>query len=418
MSSDSSSDSSVILRLSDVGKFYPANTSPMTMIRYLMPRRVRARPTDVWALRNISFDLERGKVLGIIGRNGSGKSTLLQLVAGLLKPSEGRIEVRGSTAALIELGAGFNPEFTGRENVMMNGSIHGFSQAEMEEKLEEIVDFAELHPFIDRRVKTYSSGMFARLAFSVAIHVDPDVLLVDEILSVGDIEFQAKCFRRIEELRDAGVSILFVSHNLSSMQTLADDAVLLDKGGVAFCGSPKGAIDEYLHRLGDQVKPSGRSTEAETDACQYRAEIRDAEFFNAKGRPTKHPRTGERCQVRYRVCFGDRVEHPVVTLQIRTMLGLPVYELTNLSARRPLSAFSKGQELCVVFDLTMNLCPGSFRVGVGVADMQRGMPVPLYGLESLVVEVMSEGCGDGVAFLDGDIHFDESDAAETIRERS
>ncbi len=200
---------------------------------------------EFWALRNISFEVKRGEVLGIIGRNGAGKSTLLQMICGTVTPTSGSVDVRGRVAALLELGAGFNPDFSGRENVYLNASIMGLSREETAARFDEIVAFSELADFIDEPVKTYSSGMFVRLAFSVAIHTNPDVLIVDEALSVGDFAFRNKCIKRVQELRNAGTTILFVSHDLSTLQLICDRAIWLEKGALVESGDPVHVSQNY-----------------------------------------------------------------------------------------------------------------------------------------------------------------------------
>jgi lipopolysaccharide transport system ATP-binding protein len=201
------------------------------------------------ALRNIDFQIARGETVGIVGRNGSGKSTLLQIICGTLAPSLGEVQVRGRVAALLELGAGFNPEFTGRENVFMNGTLMGLGHTTIAERLPEILAFADIGDFINRPVKTYSSGMYVRLAFAVAIHVEPDVLVVDEALAVGDEAFQRKCFARIEKLRQGGCTILFVSHAAATVVELCDRAILLDGGEMLADGAPKAVISRYQRML-------------------------------------------------------------------------------------------------------------------------------------------------------------------------
>ncbi len=201
---------------------------------------------DFWALKDVSFELRRGESIGIIGRNGSGKSTLLQIIAGTLQPTEGTVKVNGRVAALLELGSGFNPEFTGRENVHLNGAVLGLSRSEVEAKFAEVTAFADIGDFIDQPVKTYSSGMMIRLAFAVAVTVEPDILIVDEALSVGDVFFQQKCFKRVREMLSSGVSLLFVSHDTGAVQNLCDRAILLGQGKPIFSGPPEEAVSRYF----------------------------------------------------------------------------------------------------------------------------------------------------------------------------
>lgn len=200
------------------------------------------------ALNDVSFDVKRGETLGIVGRNGSGKSTLLQILCGILNPTDGLIEVNGRISALLELGAGFNPEFTGRENVFINGAILGLTNKEIQERFDDIADFADIGDFVDQPVKTYSSGMYVRLAFSVAIHVNADILIVDEALAVGDEIFQRKCFSRIQQLQKEETTILFVSHSASQIVELCNRAILLDQGELLLMGTPKSVVSEY-HKL-------------------------------------------------------------------------------------------------------------------------------------------------------------------------
>ncbi|MCL5125597.1 MAG: ABC transporter ATP-binding protein [Deltaproteobacteria bacterium] len=200
---------------------------------------------EFWALRNIDIESPTGKVVGVIGRNGAGKSTLLKVLAGVIKPIEGKVEVNGRIAPLIELGAGFDPELTGRENTYLNGTILGCTNKEITQKIDQIIDFSERGEFIDAPLRTYSSGMIARLGFAIATDVDPDILIVDEILGVGDDAFQAKCKKRIENFRSKGVTILFVSHDLNQVEEICDWVYWLDHGQVRANGAPKHVVSEY-----------------------------------------------------------------------------------------------------------------------------------------------------------------------------
>jgi ABC-type polysaccharide/polyol phosphate transport system ATPase subunit len=209
----------------------------------------RRGATDFWALKNISFDVTRGSSVGIIGRNGAGKSTLLKLLASITAPTRGRIEIAGRVSALIEVGSGFHPELSGRENVFLSGAILGMRRREIASKLDDIVRFAGVEAFIDTPVKWYSSGMYVRLGFAIAAHMEPEVLLVDEVLAVGDAEFQVKCLRRIQELRGAGTTIVFISHDLTAVQQLCDRAVLLERGEIVAAGDPAEVVSQYHRTL-------------------------------------------------------------------------------------------------------------------------------------------------------------------------
>ncbi|MDQ3282303.1 MAG: ABC transporter ATP-binding protein [Acidobacteriota bacterium] len=221
-----------------------------TLKSALLKRDLKLTPdASVAALKDVSFSVDRGEAFGIIGRNGSGKSTLLKLISGILKPTVGRVAVNGRIAALIELGAGFHPEITGRENIYINGIMLGLSRREIEQRFDRIVEFSGIADFLDQPVKTYSSGMYVRLGFAVAVHVDPDVLLIDEVLSVGDEEFSARCVAKIQEMKYRGVTLLFVTHQLDQVRTLCDRAVWLDKGVVEAIGDPMRVVDAYLQEV-------------------------------------------------------------------------------------------------------------------------------------------------------------------------
>jgi ABC-type polysaccharide/polyol phosphate transport system ATPase subunit len=411
MSSDAQGASRpVLIHARDVSKYYPSHLGRLRLLRYLWPMPMAPKPDDFWALQSMSLDVHAGEVVGLIGRNGSGKSTFLQIVAGLLEPSGGSVRVQGVSAALLELGAGFNPEFTGRENIFLSGAVYGHSREKMLERFDKIVDFADIGPHLDQPVKTYSSGMFARLAFAVAIEVEPDVILIDEILSVGDAAFVAKCFQRIETLRNQGTAIIFVSHDLNSVQSLCDRAVLLDGGHVVREGVPKEVTDAYLHLLSTQTRRAGNGRrDVAPGESVLRAEIRDAHFYDAEGRDVTHPRAGEPYRVSYRVVFHEDVETPIVTLQLKTLVGLVLLDHTNLFSGQVIGPCRRGDELLVSFDLDLNLCPGPYRVGFSVASMEGGMPVSLFGSEAMTIEVISHKRACGFVYADTKVEITKTD---------
>ncbi len=228
-------------------KFKVVHERSATLKETLIRRR-RSSYTELWAVKDVDLDIRRGEAVAIVGRNGSGKSTLLKMLAGIYEPHMGTIEVGGTMSSMLELGAGFHPDFTGRENVFMNGAIHGLSERQVRERLDEIVDFAQLHEFIDMPVRTYSSGMQMRLAFSVAAHVEPDILLLDEVLAVGDEAFQRKCMGRIYDFRRGGGTLVFVSHDANAVEHVCSRAILIDRGQVVMDGAPPAVMERY-HRL-------------------------------------------------------------------------------------------------------------------------------------------------------------------------
>lgn len=234
------------VRVQALGKMHRIYQRPQDRLKQMLLSRLGwSWGREFWALRQVSFEVKRGERLGIIGRNGSGKSTLLQIIAGILAPSEGEASVNGRVSALLELGSGFNPEFTGRENAIMNGSILGIPAPEMESRIDQIAAFADIGEFLDQPVKLYSSGMFLRLAFAVATSVDAEIVLIDEALAVGDVFFQQKCYRRLEALRDSGVSVLLVSHSMPDIEQFCQRAVLLDRGEMVFLGPAVQAVRQY-----------------------------------------------------------------------------------------------------------------------------------------------------------------------------
>jgi lipopolysaccharide transport system ATP-binding protein len=248
---------SIAIRIENVTqRFRVVHERPDTL-RELFAKFFRSRHDfyDFEAIKNVSFEVGHGEMVGILGRNGSGKSTLLKIIAGVYRPSSGQVEVRGTLAPLIELGAGFHPELTGRENILLNGLLLGFSKQEMLEREQKIIKFAEIGDFIDAPIKQYSSGMFTRLAFSVATEVDPQILLVDEILSVGDSAFQSKCFERIDRFRDAGKTILFVTHSVVQVLQHCNRAILLDKGELILDGLPQEVTRLYDEAYASEVTP-------------------------------------------------------------------------------------------------------------------------------------------------------------------
>ena len=300
-----SSDGIVDLRFDRVSKRYRIrregrNASGTLPLPRLLHAWIRAR-RDFWALRDVSFEVKRGESLGIIGHNGAGKSTILKLIAGITAPTAGEIAIRGRLAALIEVGSGFHPELTGRENIFLNGSILGMSRREIADKLDSIVDFAGVKPFIDVPVKQFSSGMYVRLGFSIAAHLDPDILLLDEVLAVGDAAFQSRCLERIDAMRAAGVTIVFISHDLGSVERICDRVILMDHGRIAEEGLPRHVIDSYQKiAAASQVTWDRPSV---TTGTPNQVEFDGLSFRDRSGVEAPSIRTGEQliARISYRV---------------------------------------------------------------------------------------------------------------------
>ena len=254
-------DQNTVIKVDNVTKMYKLYDNPKDRLKEALIPTKKKRYKEHYALNGVSFDVKKGETVGIIGTNGSGKSTILKIITGVLNPTSGKVEIEGRISALLELGAGFNSEYTGIENVYLNGTMSGFSKEEIDERLDDILSFADIGDFVYQPVKTYSSGMLVRLAFAVSINIDPEILIVDEALSVGDVFFQAKCFRKFEDFKKQGKTILFVSHDLSSVQKYCDRVVLLNKGNKLAEGSARDMINLYkkvlVNKLADTTLENG-----------------------------------------------------------------------------------------------------------------------------------------------------------------
>lgn len=269
----------VVLRVKDLGKCYHIYTNPADRLKQALLRIAGKKfYKEFWALRGLSLEVRKGEAIGILGRNGSGKSTLLQMIAGTLTPTTGSVEVAGRVAALLELGSGFNPQFTGRENVYLNGAILGFTPQQIDERFDAIASFADIGDFLDQPVKTYSSGMMVRLAFAVQVQVEPDILIIDEALAVGDAIFQKRCYQRLRKLRESGLTLLFVSHSEESVRTLTDRAIVLERGNVRAMGPSAQAILEY------------RKIQHEQEARWFGSHIKQAHAPAKQATPVAQPK--------------------------------------------------------------------------------------------------------------------------------
>ncbi len=319
-----------MLQVQNVSKVYRLYTKPADRLLELLPFS-KAAPKEFWALRDVSLTVERGEVLGVIGPNGSGKSTLLQIVSGILEPTRGRVLAQGRIAALLELGAGFNPEFTGRENVYLNGEILGIARREMEHVFPAIERFAEIGAFMDRPVKEYSTGMYVRLAFSTAIHVEPEILIVDEALAVGDAIFANRCIKKFVELKERKVTVLFVSHDLGLVKRLSDRAALMIDGRVAAFGNPSEVVNRYVGMVlerQEREQPHGDLPKAGSTSFRHgdgASEIVSADLINVRGDSVRNLEPHETISIRVRAIARRDLEDPVVGVLIRNRLGIDVF---------------------------------------------------------------------------------------------
>jgi ABC-type polysaccharide/polyol phosphate transport system ATPase subunit len=357
-----------LLLVQNVSKLYRLYRAPFDRIRELNPFRRTALHTDFWALRNISFSVDRGEIVSLIGPNGCGKSTLLQIVSGILQPTTGRVVTPGRIAALLELGAGFNPEFSGRENVFINGEIMGIARSEMDRNLSSIEAFAEIGDFIDRPVKEYSSGMYVRLAFSTAIHVNPDILIVDEALAVGDAVFANRCVRKFEELREKNTTVLFVSHDLGLVKQLSRRAIFLLNGQIAAEGEPRHVIDRYIGLVLERQKAFQVSRGARLAASNRHgdgsSEILNVVVLDGAGKPCGVVSSGDLITIRIRTIFHRARVEPMIGILIRNRIGMDVYGTNTNIENAHLGTFETGEELDIDFQFECWLTPQHYTVTV------------------------------------------------------
>lgn len=358
-----------MLKANNISKVYRIYDRPVDRILETLPL-ARPRHSDFRALHPLSLEVQRGETLGVVGPNGGGKSTLLQLLTGIIEPTTGRVVRKGRTAALLELGAGFNPEFSGRENVYINGEILGLSRAELDASMASIEHFAGIGEFIERPVKTYSTGMHVRLAFSVAIHVDPEILIVDEALAVGDAVFANRCIRKFEELREKGVTVVLVSHDLGLVKQLCDRAIFLMDGRVAAEGEPSDVINRYVGSVLEKQKAWQKTEDAAHElTASHRhgdgaVEIRAVEFSGKDGSPVGAVQAGDRVTVRLELHFHETQDEPMAGILIRTRNGLDAFGTNTQEEGVQLPACQPGDSLKIEFSFDCWLTPQEYTLTI------------------------------------------------------
>jgi ABC-2 type transport system ATP-binding protein len=336
--------------------------TPLLVSRALRPRSRKGRE-ELWALRDLDFEVGAGECVGVIGRNGSGKSTLLRLLAGVTAPTQGRVAVAGRIAPLISVGVGFHPELSGRENVYINGIILGLTEAEIDRRFDEVVEFAEIGDFLDTPVKFYSSGMFVRLGFSVSILADPDVLLIDEVLAVGDLAFGLKCLDRMQELRDQGTTIVLVSHNLHSIRLMCDRTLLLHGGEVRHDGDTAGAISLFHDLLGearDIEEGSGLRDLGTFAGLDEAGQVEHVRLVDGDGHPTGHVRAGEPISIELDVHFLRAAENAIVGVNVHSQAGHEV--LSDSTPWRSTQGFAAGSRVRFSARLDTRLATGTYTI--------------------------------------------------------
>ena len=396
--------SEVAIRVDDVSKLYKLYDKPSDRLKESLGLTRKKLYKEHYALHNVSFDVKRGETVGIIGTNGSRKSTILKIITGVLNPSGGHVEIDGRISALLELGAGFNMEYTGIENIYLNGTMIGFSREEIDAKMQDILDFADIGDFVHQPVKTYSSGMFVRLAFAVAINIDPEILIVDEALSVGDVFFQAKCYKKFEDFKKMGKTILFVSHDLGSISKYCDRVVLLNRGKKLAEGTPKEMVSMYKRIMVNQDKAEeiaahqmDMSSLEEDDekeikeaACEGQwknhynlnpdvdeygngaAEIEDFAIIDENGNYTNAIVKGTRFRLKSKVKFKQDVHDPIFTYTFKNIQGVAITGTNTMYEKKDVPLAKEGETYVATFEQDMFLQGGEYLLSMSCTGYRDG----------------------------------------------
>jgi len=403
-------DKNLAICIKDVTKIYKLYDKPIDRLKESMSLTHKSFHRDFFALDKISFDVKKGETVGIIGTNGSGKSTILKIITGVLSPTTGTVETDGNISALLELGAGFNMDYTGIENIYMNGTMMGFSREEMDAKMQDILDFADIGDFVKQPVKTYSSGMFVRLAFALAINVEPEILIVDEALSVGDVFFQAKCYRRMEQMMKDGTTILMVSHDMGSIIKYCDKVILLNRGEFIAEGEAGRMVDLYKKILANQMddleeelsKENGEQKKPEENGApgpgapfmkskltlnpsvqEYgdgRAQIEDLGLLDKNGNITNLLLKGEVFSIREVIRFNAKLEMPIFTFTIRDKKGTDLTGTNTMFEGCDIRPVKPGDVYEVEFKQKMNLQGGEYLLSMSCTGYENGEHVVYHRL--------------------------------------
>ncbi len=389
------------IQVKDVSKMYKLFDRKSDRVKDSLGFTRKKRYREHYALNHVSFSIKRGECVGIIGTNGAGKSTILKIITGVLSPTDGEVDIDGRISALLELGAGFNNEYTGIENVYLNGTMLGFTKEEIDDRLDAIIDFADIGDFINQPVKIYSSGMFVRLAFSVAINIDPEILIVDEALSVGDAFFQSKCYKKFEEFKKAGKTILFVSHDLSSIQKYCDRAILLNKGNKIGEGAPGEMINLYKKALVGQLDSENTSKKMNADSknvenCSEEADkekkwmshyninpsredygdgmirIDDFAIIDQNGIYTSTIMKGDEFQIKVRLVAEHYVEDPISSYTFKTVRGTDITGTNTMFEKRNIGPMYEGDVRIITFKQRMSLQGGNYLISLGSTRFEGG----------------------------------------------
>lgn len=409
----------IAIKVDRVSKVYRLYDKPSDRVKDALGLSKKKHYKEHYALNGVSFDIKKGESIGIIGTNGSGKSTILKIITGVLNPTGGEVTVNGRISALLELGAGFNMEYTGIENVYLNGTMCGFTKEEVDARLQDILDFADIGDFVNQPCKTYSSGMFVRLAFAVAINIDPEILIVDEALSVGDVFFQAKCYKKFEEFKEMGKTILFVSHDLSSISKYCDRVILLNKGDKVAEGGPKEMVNLYKRFLvkqenvngGDVADKSAAQTSAENWKSNYTinpnvdeygtgaANIIDFGLIDEDGRCTNSIIKGTTFQIKSKVRFFEPVANPIFTFTFKNVQGTAVTGSNTMIEKVDIGTAQPGEIYVATFEQNMSLQGGEYLLSISCTGYANGEFQVYHRLYDVInVTVISDK--DTVGFYD------------------
>ena len=393
-----------VIDIQHVSKIYKLYDKPIDRLKDALGFAKGTQFFEHHALSDVSISVKKGETVGIIGTNGAGKSTLLKIITGVLSPTEGQVNIDGRISALLELGAGFNMDYTGIENVYLNGTMNGFTKEEVDERLNDILEFADIGEFVNQPVKTYSSGMFVRLAFAVAINIEPEILIVDEALSVGDVFFQAKCYKKFEDFKKDGKTILFVSHDLSSISKYCDRVVLLNKGKVFSVGKPKEIVDLYKKLLVNQIDDDGMQKRVESGIDEQtddkadvgkrttgelwkasmvsnpalieygkkEAEIIDYALFDENGQITNLIEKGTECTVKFIIRANTVVKNPIFAFTIKDIKGTEITGTNTMYEEQDIEYMEEGRELMVSFRQRIDLQGGEYLIALGVTGFKDG----------------------------------------------
>jgi len=418
------------IRIDNLSKVYKLYEKPIDRLKETLSPFKKVYHKSFFALNHVSFNVEEGETVGIVGTNGSGKSTILKIITGVLTPTEGSVEINGKISALLELGAGFNMEYTGIENIYLNGTMMGFTKKEMDGKIKEILDFADIGDFVYQPVKTYSSGMLVRLAFATAINVEPEILIVDEALSVGDVFFQAKCFNKINEIKQKGTTILLVTHDMSSVIKYCDKAVLLNRGNFVEEGKPNKIVDLYKKILANQYNPDNSKETVEAAAIQAddskkwmsqlsvnpdqisygdrRAEILDIGIFDDKDRLTNLILKGSEFTIKMKVKFNETISEPIFAFTIKDTKGTELAGTNTLVENTDVKMVEAGKTYVVSFTQKMMLQGKDYLISFGCTGFENGEFVIYDRMYDVVnLSVISNKNTVGVYDMDCAVVFEE-----------